>query len=91
MAGVKGVQLLRVRMNSEGVKAVLNSPAVDADLKRRAQKVCEALPTENGEEWEVVRLQGDRVSYIVRAANIEARIRAATDPVLQQALGAGRA
>jgi hypothetical protein len=85
------VKLLRLRVNSEGLLAILNSPEVDADLRRRAQNICDALPTDNGEEWEVVRLQGDRISYIVRGANYEARLRAATDPVLQQALGAGRA
>lgn len=87
---MKGVTLLRVRLNSEGLKAILNGPEVDRDLKARAQRVADALPTDKGEEWEVVRLQGDRISYLVRAANVEARIRAASEPALQQALGAGR-
>jgi hypothetical protein len=89
--GVRGVDLVRVRVNSESLVAILKGPELDADLKRRAQNVCDDLPTDNGEEWEVVRLVGDRVSYLVRAANYEARLRAATDPVLQRSLGAGRA
>lgn len=87
---MKGVQLLRVRVNSEALSAILNGPEVDRDLKARAQRVADTLPTDNGEEWEVVRLVGDRISYMVRAANYQARYRAASDPVLQQALEAGR-
>jgi hypothetical protein len=84
------VKSVRVRLNIAGLKQILNSEEVTADLRARAERVRAALPTDRGEEWEVVELRGDRVSFIVKAANVEARKRAAEDPVLQQALGAGR-
>jgi hypothetical protein len=80
----------RIRINRAGVKALLNGSEVDRDLRRRAEAVKASLPTNNGERWEVVRLKGDRISYMVRAANTAARRTAATSPALQRALGAGR-
>lgn len=86
----KSAMLVKVRINGEGAKALLNSPEVAADLKRRATRVQSALPTDKGEEWSVTELRGyDRVSYIVRAENLEARRTAAADLALQKAIGAG--
>lgn len=84
------VKSVRVRLNIAGLKQILNSEEVAADLRARAERVRAALPTDRGEEWEVVELRGDRVSFLVKSANMEARKRAAEDPVIQQALGAGR-
>lgn len=84
------VKSVRVRLNIAGLKQILNSEEVTADLRARAERVRAALPTDRGEEWEVVELRGDRVSFLVKSANTEARKRAAEDPVIQQALGAGR-
>lgn len=81
MAGIK------IRINSEGVLAVLNDPAIAADMHRRASAVQNELPTSNGEEWRLIDLQGDRPSSMVRAENYEARLAAAKDLALQRALG----
>lgn len=80
----------RIRINRAGVKAILNGADIDRDLKGRAERVKASLPTNNGERWEVVRLRGDRISYMVRAANAAAKRTAASSPALQRAIGAGR-
>lgn len=87
MAPFAGV---KIRLNPEGVRQVLLSQQLERDLVARANRMKATLPVDKGEEWEVVVLRGDRVSVLVKAANLEARQRAAEDPVLQQSLEAGR-
>lgn len=83
-------QVSKVRVNSDAIKAILNSAETERDLVRRAKRVEAALPTSKGEEWETVTLRGDRVSVMVRAKNTEARRAAAEDLALQTAIGAAR-
>lgn len=84
------VALLKIRLTAGAVPLLLNMPEVKADLRRRANSIVEALPEDKGEEWEVIELQSDRPSFVVRPANVEARISAAQDMSLIKALDAGR-
>lgn len=81
----------KVRMNSAGAKQLLNDPKVKADMKARATRILAALPTSNGEQWEVIMLQSkDRPSAMVRAKNAAAKRTAAETHAIQRALGAGK-
>jgi len=83
--------VVKIRMNSAGVIALLKSAEVAGDLAGRAAAIKEALPIENGEEWQVnTFMGGDRAQATVRTANFPARKTAATSSAMQSALSAGR-
>ncbi|QOP64246.1 hypothetical protein QDW16_gp58 [Microbacterium phage Quenya] len=81
----------RVRMNPAGVVALLKSPGVQADLSARGQRIRSALPTSDGEEWEVDSFLGyDRAQTVVRTGNAAARRTQAETNALLRALDRGR-
>lgn len=83
--------VLKVKIISAGVLEILNHPDVAADLDRRAYAMHQALPTNNGEEWEVSSFKGrDRVHAVVKTANTAARRTNAEDNALIRATDAGR-
>lgn len=84
--------VVKVRMNSAGVIALLKSPAVQADLAARAQRIEAALPNDGGAEWQVNTFTGkDRAQAVVKTSNTAAREAVANSPaVMISALGAGR-
>lgn len=84
-------KMTKLRMNHTGAKALLNDQKVVNNLRARAERLKSALPTNKGEKWEVVALRSkDRQSFMVRAANTQARKTAAEDHVLQRNLGAAK-
>ena len=42
--------VVKIRLNSPGVLAVLNDPGVAADLLSRGERIRDSLPTNDGEE-----------------------------------------
>ena len=81
MAGV------RVRMNPKGARAILRSPEVLAELRRRADRVA----TVAGDGMEADGGVGPRRARAsVRTATIQARRREAKSKALTRALDAGR-
>jgi len=78
---------VRVELNSDGIRALLRSEAVRADLERRARAIAEAA----GEGFEVESQVGsNRARASVRTATAEAREAEATDRALTRAIDAGR-
>lgn len=76
-----------VKMNSAGARALLRSPEVQADLRRRA----EAIATAAGEGNEVAVSTGTgRARAAVYTATFEAKKSEAEDRTLTQAIDAGR-
>lgn len=81
----------KIRLNSAGVKAVLNDPGVAADLESRGERILADLPTDNGQEWALSSFAGkDRHQVIVRTANQAAREDSAENLSLLRSLDAGR-
>lgn len=82
---------LTVKLNSAGVIAILKDPQVAADLAARADRVQQALPTNDGEVWDADSFQGrDRAQAIVRTANAAARNTSAETNALLHGLSAGK-
>lgn len=78
---------LRIELNKAGVRALLVSPEIQADLKTRADRIAQAA----GEGFEAeVGTGANRARAIVRTATFEARRAEARDRVLTRALDAGR-
>lgn len=79
---------VRVEINHEGVKALLKSPLVAAELERRAK----AIAAKAGPGMEVsVHYGRNRVNASVITATTEARVAEAKDRALTRAIDAGRA
>lgn len=77
----------KVVVNSAGVKALLQSDEVKADLERRAKNIAAVA----GEGFEVDSEVGaNRARASVRTVTFAARHAEATDRVLTRALDAGR-
>lgn len=78
---------VRVVLNSAGVRALLRSEAVRADLERRAKAIAEAA----GEGFVAEsRITGLRARASVRTDTADARAAEATDRALTRAIDAGR-
>lgn len=78
---------VKFKLNSDGVRALLKSPGVLADLERRGRAIAAAA----GEGVEVESVIGpNRAHVTVRTATTEARISEATDRTLTRAIDAGR-
>ena len=88
---VKG---LRVELNSEGLKALLQSAEVQADLERRAQAIAAAAGGSPDFEASVKVVGGSskagRAYGYVRTATFEGRAAEARDRALTRAVDAGR-
>lgn len=83
--------ITKLRMNSDGVLAILKSAEVQADLLNRGEAIHGSLPTSDGEEWVVNSFVGkDRAQVVVKTGNTKARRAAAEGVPLQSALGSGR-
>lgn len=80
---------IRIKLNSAGVRAVLQSAGVKADLRRRADAIAAAAggapDFESG-----VSVVGDRAMGYVRTATFEGRMAEARHRALTRALDAGR-
>ena len=88
---VKG---LRVELNSAGIKALLSSPEVQADLLRRAEAIAAAAGGAPNFEASVRVVGGSskagRAYGTVRTATFEGQAAEATDRALTRAIDAGR-
>ncbi|AUG84807.1 hypothetical protein PBI_DISMAS_10 [Microbacterium phage Dismas] len=81
----------KIRVNSEGLIALLKSPEVQADLRARGERIQAALPDDDGQEWQLNEFLGhDRAQVVVRTGNYAARRSAAEDMAFQRALDRGR-
>lgn len=80
---------IRIKLNSAGVKAVLQSPEMQADLQRRGDAMVAAAGGSPDFEAEVS-IVGDRAMGRVRTATTEGRLAEAKDRALTRALDAGR-
>ncbi|MFL2002017.1 hypothetical protein [Microbacterium sp. A1-JK] len=80
---------VRIEMNPAGFAAILKSPEVQADLRRRAEAIAAAAG--GGPDFEVdSRIGSTRARASVFTATTEGRLAEATDRVLTNALDAGR-
>lgn len=80
----------RIELNSAGVREILRSGAVLADLTRRANAIANAAGG-SAAGFEVdARVGANRARASVRTATFEARYAEATNRTLTKALGAGR-
>lgn len=78
---------VRIKLNSPGVRELLRSPEVTADLKRRGQRIAAAA----GPGHEVETFQGrNRARVTVRTTTDEAALAEQNHKRLTNALGAGR-
>ena len=81
----------KVQFNSAGALAVLNDPKVAADIRRRAEAIHSALPTNDDEEWFISHGKSkDRPYSIVGTQNAAAKRAAAEDMAITRALDRGR-
>ncbi|ALJ20380.1 hypothetical protein [Microbacterium sp. No. 7] len=87
MATVKG---LRIQINSDGAKALLQSAAVQADLMGRAQSIAAAAGGEEAGFVAEPSVSPDRASAQVITTTYAARAREARDRTLTRAIDAGR-
>lgn len=78
---------VRVDMNPKGVRALLRSPDLVADLRRRADRVARAAGPGHVAE---VDIEGTRVSAVVIAATVEANLREQRERNLTRAIDAAR-
>lgn len=79
--------LTKLELNRAGVRQLLRSPEVLADLEARAHRIADAA----GAGMEVEATVGpNRVRVSVRAATFEARKAEATEGALTRAIDAGR-
>jgi hypothetical protein len=81
--------LERIEINAAGVRALLQDPAVLADLKARAQRIAEKAGGEPDFEVES-QIGATRARASVRTATFEGRRAEAKDRTLTQAIDAGR-
>lgn len=81
---------LRIEFNSKGFRALLQSRDLEEGLGGPLNAAISALPTGDGEVWNVATFQGrDRVQGIVSTSNHASRV-AAADGALIRALDAMR-
>lgn len=78
---------MRIKINRAGVVALLTSPEVTADLRRRGNAIAAAAG--DGVEVQTTRNR-DRAVVFVRTATFEAKKAEATDRSLTRAIDAGR-
>lgn len=83
MAGV------RISINKAGARALLKSPAVQADLRARAERIANAAGGEPDFEVDV-RTGSSRARASVRTATAAGRRAEATTRALSRAVDAGR-
>lgn len=86
---------VRIKLNRSGIAALLKSAEVEADLSRRAENIRDALPKDDGAEYEATSWTGQdrtggRAMAMVKTSNYEARRQNAEDNTLIRALDAGR-
>lgn len=82
---------IRIQRNSRGIRALLQSAAVQADLVARAQRIEEQARALGDGEFEARGWRGaDRAQATVITADAEAMRSQAESNVLIRALGAGR-
>lgn len=75
---------VRVQLRHAGVRELLRSPELMAECKRHA----DAIAARAGDGFEVITDVGrNRVRATVQTVTSEARVRQATDHVLERALG----
>lgn len=79
---------VRIKRNDDGFRAILNSPEVVAELRRRAEAIAAAAG--DGMEVLIAEGSGDRPVAFVRAETFGAMRAEATDRALTRALDAGR-
>lgn len=78
---------LRFKLNRAGVRQLLRSPAMQAEVKRRAQRIATAA----GPGHEVQVVQGrNRARATVRTVTDEAKIAQQAHQNLTNSIGAGR-
>lgn len=83
---VKG---FRLKVNSDAVRALLQSPEVAADLQRRGNAIAEAAG--GAPDFEVTSTKNrDRAVTFVKTATIAGKKAEAEDRVLTRAVDAGR-
>jgi hypothetical protein len=76
-----------VKLNHNGVRQLLQSPGVLAELKRRGERIAAAA----GPGFEAEGFVGrNRARVTVRTATVEAMVAQAEDDVLTKAIPAGR-
>ena len=79
----------RLELNKPGIRALLQSAEVKADLEGRARRMAEAAG--GAEDFEVVvSRNSDRAVAFVRTASMDARRAEAEDRALLRSLDAGR-
>lgn len=77
----------RIRLNPAGVRELLQSEEIRADIERRGHKIAARA----GDGMEVETTTGpNRAHVTVRTATTDARVAEATARVLTQAIDAGR-
>lgn len=80
---------VKVRLNSKGVQALLQDPALVEDLQARADRIAAAAG--GAPDFEVdAKVLGDRASALVVTATQAGREAEATDRALTRAIDAGR-
>lgn len=79
-------QKVRIEMQSEGFKQLLNSQPVADEITRRAQNIADAA----GPGHVVYRNRTDRATARVVTADFDARLSEARDKTLTRAIDAGR-
>lgn len=81
------VKSIRVKLNPAGIRALLQSQELTADLERRGERIADAA----GEGHEVTVTQNrDRTVVFVRASTFEAKQSNAENNDLLRAIDAGR-
>ncbi len=78
----------RVKLNIAGFRALRNSPAVVAELERRAKAIAEAAGP--GMETRPAETGGNRARVAVVTSSFEAMLAEAHHRTLTRAVGAGR-
>jgi hypothetical protein len=78
---------VRIVLNRKGVRDILRSPGVLADLRRRAERIAAAAGPGHEVDSEVGR---NRARESVRTDTIDAMVNEATSRTLSRALDAGR-
>lgn len=78
---------VKIKLNKPGVRELLRGEEMQADLKRRADKIAAAAGPGNEVETFVGK---NRARATVRTATIEARIAEETDQSLTRSIAAGR-
>lgn len=85
---------LRIKINSDAARQILNSPEVFADIDRRVQAGVQAAGGAPDFEGETKRIGGSsklgRVMGYVRTASAEGKRRQAEDHVLERSIDAMR-